>query len=92
MKRKKKKGKWDQEENGQFMAGVVALGWGDWAGIAKFYVPSRNPKQVASKANEMKEKEQEKLKQRAAAAKKEREAAAGCVCGGSKEDGCPTGK
>jgi SHAQKYF class myb-like DNA-binding protein len=41
---------WSEEEHRQFLAGLDKLGKGDWRGIARSYVPTRTPTQVASHA------------------------------------------
>lgn len=41
---------WSEEEHRQFLAGLEKLGKGDWRGIARSYVPTRTPTQVASHA------------------------------------------
>ncbi|GFQ03445.1 transcription factor myb1r1 [Phtheirospermum japonicum] len=41
---------WTEEEHRQFLLGLQNLGKGDWRGISKNYVRSRNPTQVASHA------------------------------------------
>ncbi|KAL2526978.1 putative transcription factor [Abeliophyllum distichum] len=41
---------WSEEEHRSFLVGLEKLGKGDWKGIAKNYVPSRNSSQVASHA------------------------------------------
>ncbi|KFK39581.1 hypothetical protein AALP_AA3G262800 [Arabis alpina] len=47
----KKKGKpWSEEEHMIFLMGLEKLGKGDWRGIAKNYVTTRTPTQVASHA------------------------------------------
>ncbi|KAL2549997.1 putative transcription factor [Forsythia ovata] len=47
----RKRGKpWSEEEHRYFLVGLEKLGKGDWKGIAKNYVPSRNSSQVASHA------------------------------------------
>ncbi|CAA2979929.1 probable transcription factor At5g61620 [Olea europaea var. sylvestris] len=47
----RKRGKpWSEEEHRSFLVGLEKLGKGDWKGISKNYVPSRNSSQVASHA------------------------------------------
>ncbi|KAL9232123.1 hypothetical protein vseg_007266 [Gypsophila vaccaria] len=47
----RKKGKpWTEEEHRLFLIGLSKLGKGDWRGIARSYVVSRTPTQVASHA------------------------------------------
>ncbi|XP_021765345.1 transcription factor MYBS3-like [Chenopodium quinoa] len=47
----RKKGKpWTEEEHRLFLIGLQKLGKGDWRGIARSYVVSRTPTQVASHA------------------------------------------
>lgn len=47
----RKKGKpWSEEEHRRFLVGLQKLGKGDWRGIARNYVISRTPTQVASHA------------------------------------------
>ncbi|KAG7613823.1 Zinc finger CCHC-type [Arabidopsis suecica] len=47
----KKKGKpWTEEEHRNFLIGLNKLGKGDWRGIAKSFVSTRTPTQVASHA------------------------------------------
>ncbi|XP_057475338.1 probable transcription factor At5g61620 [Actinidia eriantha] len=41
---------WTEDEHRSFLAGLEKLGKGDWRGIAKKFVPSRTPTQVASHA------------------------------------------
>lgn len=49
--RERKKGvPWTEEEHRMFLLGLQKLGKGDWRGIAKTYVTSRTPTQVASHA------------------------------------------
>ncbi|MQK21906.1 hypothetical protein EI013_26420, partial [Escherichia coli] len=49
--RERKKGvPWTEEEHRMFLLGLQKLGKGDWRGIARNYVISRTPTQVASHA------------------------------------------
>ncbi|KAK7309066.1 hypothetical protein RJT34_05502 [Clitoria ternatea] len=49
--RERKKGvPWTEEEHRMFLLGLQKLGKGDWRGIARYYVVSRTPTQVASHA------------------------------------------
>lgn len=49
--RERKKGiPWTEEEHRMFLLGLQKLGKGDWRGIARNYVPTRTPTQVASHA------------------------------------------
>ncbi|CAL0312305.1 unnamed protein product [Lupinus luteus] len=49
--RERKKGiPWTEEEHRMFLLGLQKLGKGDWRGIARNYVKSRTPTQVASHA------------------------------------------
>jgi SHAQKYF class myb-like DNA-binding protein len=49
--RERKKGTpWTEEEHRMFLLGLQKLGKGDWRGIARSYVNSRTPTQVASHA------------------------------------------
>ncbi|OVA04672.1 SANT/Myb domain [Macleaya cordata] len=49
--RERKKGvPWTEEEHRMFLLGLQKLGKGDWRGISRNYVISRNPTQVASHA------------------------------------------
>ncbi|KAK1290138.1 hypothetical protein QJS10_CPB18g01010 [Acorus calamus] len=49
--RERKKGiPWTEEEHKMFLVGLKKLGKGDWRGIARNYVVSRTPTQVASHA------------------------------------------
>lgn len=41
---------WTEEEHRMFLLGLQKLGKGDWRGIARNYVVSRTPTQVASHA------------------------------------------
>lgn len=41
---------WSEEEHRTFLAGLEKLGKGDWRGIAKKFVTTRTPTQVASHA------------------------------------------
>lgn len=41
---------WTEEEHRRFLVGLQKLGKGDWRGIARNYVLSRTPTQVASHA------------------------------------------
>jgi SHAQKYF class myb-like DNA-binding protein len=41
---------WTEEEHRMFLLGLQKLGKGDWRGIARNYVISRSPTQVASHA------------------------------------------
>jgi SHAQKYF class myb-like DNA-binding protein len=41
---------WTEEEHKMFLIGLQKLGKGDWRGIARNYVVSRTPTQVASHA------------------------------------------
>ncbi|RVW39360.1 putative transcription factor [Vitis vinifera] len=43
-------GAWSEEEHRTFLAGLEKLGKGDWRGIAKKFVTTRTPTQVASHA------------------------------------------
>ena len=43
-------GKWSMQEQGNFMQGLRAVGWGAWEDIAEEFVPSRTPQQVATHA------------------------------------------
>jgi len=47
---RKKAVPWTEEEHRTFLAGLEKLGKGDWRGIAKNFVTSRTPTQVASHA------------------------------------------
>jgi len=47
---RKKAVPWTEEEHRTFLAGLEELGKGDWRGIAKNFVTSRTPTQVASHA------------------------------------------
>ncbi|KAI5063131.1 hypothetical protein GOP47_0021678 [Adiantum capillus-veneris] len=49
--RERKKGvPWTEDEHRMFLVGLQKLGKGDWRGIARNFVPSRTPTQVASHA------------------------------------------
>lgn len=49
--RERKKGTaWTKEEHKHFLLGLEVFGKGDWRGIARAFVPSRTPTQVASHA------------------------------------------
>lgn len=41
---------WTEEEHQSFLAGMEKLGKGDWKGIAKSFVTTKTPAQIASHA------------------------------------------
>ncbi|KAB1224228.1 Transcription factor DIVARICATA [Morella rubra] len=47
---RKKAVPWTEKEHRAFLVGIQTLGKGDWRGIAKNFVPTRTPTQVASHA------------------------------------------
>jgi len=47
---RKATGPWSGHEHSMVMQGLRALGWGSWAGIAKEYIPTRSPSEVATHA------------------------------------------